>query len=157
MKLKIFVILLLGITITNQTYAVDKEKPTRSHQSVLSCFMESYLNTDYKLLKGVLSKDAMFTSNRADMILNHKAEDVLNFMKKNNGVVQGDCTIDSTILSQTDAIVIARVDVHYELFEGDQQNFVVIEKSKSGDWRITKVYKMFVSKEKQKKVIANKS
>lgn len=155
MKLKSFVTLVLGIIFTTQVFAAQKpEKPTKNHQSVLNCFMQSYLNSDYKLLKDILSKDAVFTSNRIEEVIHHDADEVLSFMKKNNGVVQEHCKMRSTVLSQSDAIVIARVDVHYELFEGDQQNFVVIEKNKAGEWRITKVYKIFASKENQKKVIA---
>jgi hypothetical protein len=154
MKLKAIVMILLGIIITSQAYAIEKEQLTKSHQSVLDCFMKSYLNTDYKLLKQVLSQDATFTTNRAETILNHKANEVLDFMKKNNGAVQGHCTIDSTILCKTDVLVIARVDVHYELFEGDQQNFVIMEKNKAKEWKITKVYKMYVAKQKEEKIVA---
>ncbi|MDQ7947794.1 MAG: nuclear transport factor 2 family protein [Pedobacter sp.] len=155
MKLKSLVMMILGIVITAQTYADPKvDKPTKDHQSVLNCFVKSYLNTDYKMLKEVLSRDAVFTSNRYEEVVNHDAEDILALMKQNNGVKQENCQVNSTVLSQSDAIVIARVDVHYELFEGDQQNFVVIEKNKAGEWRITKVYKIFVPSEKARKVIA---
>jgi hypothetical protein len=151
MKLKIFVILLLGITITNQSFATNK--PTASHKSVLEYFMESYLNTDYKMLKEVLSKDAVFTSNRDVNVIKHSAADVLGLMKKNDGTHQQRCTMNSTILSKTDALVIARVDVKYDLYNGDQQNFVIIEKDKLGEWRITQIYKMFVDVKPTKKEI----
>jgi hypothetical protein len=146
MKLKIFVILLLGITITNQSYAATK--PTASHKSVLDYFMESYLNTDYKMLREVLSKDAVFTSNRDVNVVKNNAADVLGLMKKNEGARQQDCHLKATILSKTDALVIARVDVKYDLYNGDQQNFVVIERDKLGEWRITQIYKMFVDSAK---------
>ncbi len=152
MKLKIFVILLLGITITNQANASNK--PTASHRTVLDYFMESYLNTDHKMLREVLSKDAVVTSNRDVNVIKHNAADVLGLMKKNAGARQQDCHITSTILSKTDALVIARVDVKYDLYNGDQQNFVVIEKDKAGEWRITQIYKMFVDKKSSKEVIS---
>jgi hypothetical protein len=157
MKLQILVILLLGITITNQTYAGEKPaKPTASHKSVLNYFMESYLHTDHKMLKEVLSPNAVYTSNRNDEVITHSASDILNFMKQNYRLEQQDCEANATILSESDAIVIARVDIHYQLFEGDQENFLIIEKNKSGEWRIAKVYKVFLGKEKAKtkKVIA---
>jgi hypothetical protein len=151
MKLKIFVILLLGITITTQSFAGTK--PTANHKSVLDYFMESYLTTDYKMLKEVLSKDAVFTSNRDVNVIKHNAADVLGLMKKNDGTHQQGCHINSTILSKTDALVIARVDIKYDLYNGDQQNFVVIEKDKAGEWRITQIYKMFVEPKTSKRVI----
>jgi len=142
MRLKSIVIFLLGIIITNNVFAIDK--PTASHTSVLNYFMDSYINSDYKKLKSVLSDDAVFTSNRDVRVIKHTASDVINQMKKNEGVLQKDCNISSTIISETDALVIARVDVNYELFGGNQQNFVVIEKDKQGEWKITQVYKMFI-------------
>lgn len=142
MRLKSIVIFLLGIIITNHAFAADK--PTESHTSVLNYFMDSYINSDYKKLKSVLSEDAVYTSNRDVRIIKHTATDVLNQMKKNEGVLQKDCNISSTVISETDALVIARVDINYELFGGNQQNFVVIEKNKQGEWKITQVYKMFI-------------
>ena len=149
MKLKALVILLLGITITNNVLAA--EKPTASHKSVINYFMESYMNSDYKKLRAVLSEDAVFTSNRDVRVIKHKGSEVLAQMKKEEGVIQKDCNISSTIVTETDALVIARVDVNYELFDGAQQNFVVIEKNKDGEWKITQVYKVFVSSESEVK------
>lgn len=148
MKLKAFVILLLGTTITIQALAVDPVKPTASHKSVLSYFMNSYLKTDHKLLKQVLRDDAVFTSNRNDEVVSHSASDMLNFMKQNYGLAQQSCEASATVLAESDALVLARVDVHYRNFEGDQQNFLVIEKNKRGEWRIAKVYKVFVKADK---------
>ncbi|MBO9676544.1 MAG: nuclear transport factor 2 family protein [Sphingobacteriaceae bacterium] len=154
MKLKALVILLLGITITN--YVVAAEKPTASHKSVINYYMDSYINSDYKKLKAVLSEDAVFTSNRDVRVVKHKASEILNQLKKNEGVIQRDCNISSTVISETDALVIARVDINYELFDGAQQNFVVIEKNNDGDWKITNVYKVFLSNESgAKKLVSN--
>jgi len=145
MKLKALVILLLGMMITN--HVVAAEKPTESHKSVINYFMDSYINSDYKKLRAVLSDDAVYTSNRDVRVIKHKASDILNQLKKNDGVKQRDCSISSSIISETDALVIARVDINYELFDGNQQNFVVIEKDKEGEWKITQVYKLYISNE----------
>lgn len=154
MKLKALVILLLGIIITGNAVAGDK--PTVSHTSVINHFMDSYINSDYKKLKAVLSEDAVFTSNRDVRVVKHSASDVLNQMKKNEGVKQGDCNISASIVSETEALVIARVDVNYELFDGNQQNYVVIEKNKGGEWKITQVYKMFIVGDTDaKKLVSN--
>ncbi|WP_231426672.1 MULTISPECIES: hypothetical protein [Pedobacter] len=145
MKLRALVILLLGMIITNNVTA--GEKPTASHNSVINHFMDSYINSDYKKLKAILSDDAVYTSNRDVRVIKHKGSDILNHLKKNDGVKQKDCNISSTIISETEALVIARIDVNYELFDGNQQNIVVIEKDKKGEWKITQVYKMFTSSE----------
>ncbi|QNN41793.1 Cif family virulence factor [Pedobacter roseus] len=154
MKLKALVILLLGTTITN--YVLATEKPTASHKSVINYYMDSYMNSDYKKLKAVLSEDAVFTSNRDVRVIKHKASEVLSEMKKNEGVVQRDCNISSTIVSESDALVIARIDINYELFDGAQQNFVIIEKNKDGEWKISQVYKVFISSESEaRKLVSN--
>ena len=145
MKLNALVILLLGMIITNNIFA--GEKPTASHNSVLNHFMDSYINSNYKMLKAILSDDAVYTSNRDVRVIKHRGVDVLNQLKKNDGVKQRDCNISSTIISETDALVIARVDINYDLFDGNQRNIVVIEKNKNGEWKITQVYKMFISGE----------
>lgn len=155
MKLKALVILLLGITITSQIVAA--EKPTASHKSVINYYMESYMNSDYKKLKAILSEDAVFTSNRDVRVIKHKASEVLSELKKNEGVIQRDCNISSTIVSETDALVIARIDINYELFDGAQQNFVIIEKNNNGDWKITNVYKVFLSNESEAKKLVSTS
>lgn len=155
MKLKALVILLLGITITS--HIVAAEKPTASHKSVINYYMESYMNSDYKKLKAILSEDAVFTSNRDVRVIKHKASEVLSELKKNEGVIQRDCNISSTIVSETDALVIARIDINYELFDGAQQNFVIIEKNNNGDWKITNVYKVFLSNESEAKKLVSTS
>jgi hypothetical protein len=155
MKLRALVILLLGITVANTILAA--EKPTASHRSVINYYMDSYINSDYKKLKAVLSEDAVFTSNRDVRTIKHKAADVLSQMKKNEGVIQRDCNISSSIVSESDALVIARVDINYELFDGAQQNFVIIEKNKDGEWTITQVYKVFISSEGEAKRLASTS
>ncbi|WP_443937247.1 hypothetical protein [Pedobacter sp. MW01-1-1] len=142
MNVKALVILLLGITIT--TTVIAAEKPTASHQTVINVFMDSYINSDHKKLREVLSDDVEFVSNRDVRVIKHSAESVLKQMKTDAGVKQADCAISAKIISETNALVVACVDINYEQTNATQQNFVIIERNKDGEWKIAKVYKLFL-------------
>lgn len=143
MKLKILAILLLGTTIANVTLA--NEKPEGSYQSVVKAFMHSYLNNDHKKLKTLLSEDAEYSFNRDVRVVKHSASAIINEMKRNEGVKQQGCNISSKIITATDALVMAQVDISYAAFDGKQKNYLVLERNKEGEWKITNVYKLFVS------------
>jgi len=142
MKLKFLAILLLGMIIATASPA--NEKPTSSYQKVVDDFMHSYLNNDHKTLKTLLSEDAVFSSNRDVRVVKHSATAIINEMKKNQSVRQQDCNISAKIITATDALVMAQVDVKYETFNNRQKNYLVLEKDKNGDWKITNVYKFYI-------------
>lgn len=142
MKLKFLAILLLGMTIA--TVSPANEKPTSSYQKVVDDFMHSYLNNDHKKLKTLLSEDAEFSSNRDVRVIKHSATAIINEMKKNGGVHQQDCNVSAKIITATDAMVMAQVDVKYETFDNRQKNYLILEKDKNGEWKITNVYKFFI-------------
>ncbi len=142
MKLKVLITILLSASLYQ--FACASEKPTASHKTVIKYFMEGYLHNDYKKLEAILSNDAVFTSNRDVRVIKHSKMDVIDQMKKEESIDQQECRISSTIISATGALVIARVDVDYQLFDGHQQNFIIIEKDKRGSWKITSIYKMFL-------------
>lgn len=142
MKLKFLAILLLGMTVATVSRA--NEKPTSSYQKVVDDFMQSYLSNDHKKLRTLLSEDAVFSSNRDVRVVKHSASAIISEMKKNEGIHQQDCNISAKIITATDAMVMAQVDVKYEAFDNRQKNYLVLEKDKNGEWKITNVYKFFI-------------
>lgn len=144
-------LVLVSATVTLK--AAEIIKPAKSYQTVIGHFMDSYKNTNSKQLKEILDKNAVFLSSRNEQVIKSSSSDVLDFMRKNEGVKQQDCNLSYEIISETDAMVIVRVDVEYNLFEGVQQQFLTIENKGNGDWKITQVYKVFAPA-KQKDALA---
>ncbi|WP_293302142.1 nuclear transport factor 2 family protein [Pedobacter sp. UBA4863] len=144
MKLKVLAILILGTTIANTAFANRKPKNNSNYQEVVNGFMHSFLNNDSQELKRVLSEDAQYSFNRDVRVLKYSATAIINEMKKNEGVKQQGCRINSKIISTTDAIVMAQVNIAYEDIDNRQINYLVLEKDKNGDWKITNVYKFYL-------------
>ncbi len=42
-------------------------------------------------------------------------------------------------------MVMAEVNVNYKGFDGKHKNYLVLERDKNGDWKITNIYRFFVS------------
>lgn len=144
MKQRILAMLILGITIASTLKANDKPGNT-TYQSVVKAYMQSYLNNDYKKFKSLLSEDALFSFNRDVRAVKHDAAAIIAEMKKNGGAVQQSCEISSKVLTATDGMVMAEVNVNYKGFDGKHKNYLVLERDKNGDWKITNIYRFFVS------------
>lgn len=144
-------LVLVSSTVTSK--ASEIIKPAKNYHSVIGHFMDSYKNTNSKQLKQLLDENAVFLSSRNEQVIKNSSNTVIDFMRKNEGVKQQDCDLSYEIISATDAMVIARVDVKYNLIEGVQQQFLTIENKGNGDWKITQVYKVFAP-EKQKDTLA---
>ncbi|MDQ8006559.1 MAG: nuclear transport factor 2 family protein [Pedobacter sp.] len=155
MKLKFLAILILGISIANNILAT--EKPVQSYQKVIDGFVSSFLNNDHKLLKGLLSDDAVYSFNRDVRVVKHGATAVVNEMRKNGNVAMQNCDVKSKIVTATDALVMAQIDINFSAVDNKQKNYLVLERTKDGEWKITNVYKFYVSSNddiKEKKNIA---
>jgi hypothetical protein len=146
MKGKIFVITLLGMVISTAVNASIEPQNKRRVETVINTYIESHLNSDHKKLKSILDNDAIIRSNRNVTVLKHSAKDVLMAMKNLKGSKQQDCDISYKIISETDAMVIAQVDVSYGWGNSKQKNIVIIENNGT-DWKITNIYKNYVSEE----------
>ncbi|WP_461788932.1 Cif family virulence factor [Pedobacter sp.] len=154
MKQKILAVLILGVTIVNTLKANDKPG-ANTYQSVVKAYMQSYLSNDYKKFKSLLSDDALFSFNRDVRVVKHDAAAIIAEMKKNGGTVQQSCEISSKVLTATEGLVMAEVNVNYKGFDGKHKNYLVLERDKNGDWKITNIYRLFVngSDDKAEKVI----
>jgi hypothetical protein len=144
MKHKILAMLILGISIVNTLKATDQPS-NNSYQSVVKAYMQSYLSNDYKTFKSLLSEDALFSFNRDVRAVKHDAAAIIAEMKKNGGTVQQSCEISSKVLTATDGLVMAEVNVNYKGFDGKHKNYLVLERDKNGNWKITNIYRLFYS------------
>ncbi|WP_129717009.1 hypothetical protein [Pedobacter sp. SYP-B3415] len=152
MRLQVLIFLLLGSMFS--TFAA---KPKNDVKMVITAFVESYLkHGDYKKLSQVLGHDVTFKSNRDTRVVVQQGTSVIDFMRKNAGMIQRDCSVGYEIVSKTSAIVVARVDIKYELCEGAQQNYLIIENDGTGDWKLTQVYKLFLENTGEENVTAGK-
>lgn len=143
MKQKFLAILILGISIANNIFAT--EKPVQSYQKVIDGFVSSFLNNDHKLLKGLLSDDAMYSFNRDVRVVKHGATAVVNEMRKSGNITMQNCNVKSAIITATDALVMAQVDISFAALNNKQKNYIVLEKMKDGEWKITNVYKFYIN------------
>lgn len=156
MKLKkLIATLILGIMVAAQTSATQAPAPTETYQTVISHYMDSYKWSDYKKLKAILADDAVFKSNRDVRVIKQTGDVVLGYMKRNGKYEQQDCSLSYEIISETSALVLAKVSIRYGGNDSHvQENFLVIENQGKADWRITQVYKMFLENKMDEKLIA---
>lgn len=156
MKLKkLIATLILGIIVVTQTFATPK--PTETYHQVISQYMESYKWSDYKKLRSVLADDAVFKSNRDVRVIKQSGRDMVDFLKKNGLAEQQDCELSHEIISETSAIVLAKVNIKYRgNYQHAQENFLVLENQGNGEWKITQIYKMYLEKKTDKKLLAIK-
>jgi hypothetical protein len=140
--LVICVIVALAIT-TNSSYA--KVPPVVSnYEAVIGDYITSYMNSDSKKLKKILSDDACVKIPRAEaVIVQHKAN-LVDQMRID--AVKQTCTSKYEIIVKSDALVIARVDFEYANFK--QQNYITLEKNEDKEWKITQICKFFPANDK---------
>jgi hypothetical protein len=130
---------ILGLSAAvNTGYATDKGTP--GYKEVISSYIDSYINSNYKMLDNVLSDDANVKIPRADVVLVHNKSKLLAQMKSEAGVKQN-CWSEYKVLDKSDAMIIAKVDFKYNEFT--QHNYLVLEKDENKEWKITQVCKFF--------------
>ena len=134
--------MILGLSAAvNPTYANDgATSGGADYKTVISSYITSYINTDYKLLDKIMADDACVKIPRAETVLNHSRAKLIEQMKNNAGTQQN-CDFKYSVLDKSDAMVIARVDFKYTEFI--QHNYLVLEKDQNKNWKITQVCKFF--------------
>lgn len=142
MKKQLFMVcLFLGLaTAVTQTHAGGKADPA-DYKTVISSYITSYMNTDYKMLDKVLADNASVKIPRSETVLNHNRAELVEQMRKDAGTHQN-CEFTYEILNKSDAMVMAKVDFTYTGFV--QHNYIVLEKDEHKQWKITQICKFFV-------------
>jgi hypothetical protein len=144
MKSKFLVVcMILGLLATaNSGYS--KHPNASGYVAVISDYIDSYTNSDFKKLNKILSDDACVKIPRAEKVIIQNKASLVAQMKA-DATIQN-CTSKYEVIAKSDAIVLARVDFEYENFK--QQNFIILEKNEDKEWKITQVCKIFQSKNK---------
>ena len=114
-------------------------KNEANYDKVIQDFIESHLFTNYKKLATALNDEASFKIPRQEEVIVQDRLNLIYQMKQNAGALQN-CESRYEVLSKSDAIVIARVDFQYPDFT--QHNYIILEKNRDKEWKITQVYKM---------------
>lgn len=137
MKQTFLLFCLLAIAGLQTAGAQDK---SQTYAAVLTSFVDSHINSDFKKLNQILSDDATYKIPRQDQLIVQQKTALLEAMRQTKGVVQN-CSSSSEILAKTDAFVIAKVNFKYPEFT--QENYLTLEKDANSAWKISQVYKVF--------------
>ena len=131
--------MILGLfAAVNTSYAVDKTP--KGYSAVIDNFIDGYMTGDYKKLDKILSDDASIKIPRADAVLVHSRDNMLEQMKKAGNTNQN-CESKYEVLDKSEAMIVAKVDFKYAEFT--QHNYIVLEKNDNKEWKITQVCKFF--------------
>ena len=139
-----------SFTTANSSYAVDKAP--KGYSDVINNFIDGYMTGDHKKLDKVFSDDASIKIPRADAVLVHSREKMLEQMK-NAGTTNQNCRSNYEVLDKSDAMIIAKVNFKYNEFT--QHNYIVLEKNENKEWKITQVCKFFEDNSTSKQAPTN--
>jgi hypothetical protein len=140
MKRKIIIACIVGILSVVNCYAKNPGTALPGYKEVLQMFIDSHMTFDYKKLKKILDENASYRISRGDQIVVQPKDELLDQMRS-VGKYQQPCTNSYVVLSESDGMVVARVDFVYE--NGSQQNYVMLGKNDDKEWKIMQVYKIF--------------
>ena len=127
------------LTATTTVYGYSTPKSGTDFNKVIQGFIESHLYTDYQKLDTVLNDNAFYSIPRQEEVILQDKPHLVCQMKENRGALQN-CESKYEVLSKSDAMVIARIDFTYPGFT--QHNYVIVEKNRDKEWKITQVVKM---------------
>jgi hypothetical protein len=137
----LLVCMILGsFAAVNKTYALDGGVAP-SYKDVINNYIDGYVNGNYKKLDKVLSDDASVKIPRADVVLVHSKNNLMEQLKKDGNGVKQNCQSNYEVVAKSDAMIIAKVDFKYNDFT--QHNYLVLEKNENKEWKITQVCKFF--------------
>ena len=112
----------------------------QSFEDVIQRFIGSYVHTDYKKMRTVLSQDVYQRVPREKMVYKHKYNDILKGMKV-TGMTLLNCTWDYKILAQNEGMVLARINYYYE--DQTVSDFITLERDARKDWKVTGINRFF--------------
>ncbi|MES2276673.1 MAG: nuclear transport factor 2 family protein [Bacteroidota bacterium] len=143
----LLVCMILGsFAAVNKSYALDGGIAP-SYKDVINNYIDGYMTGNYKKLDKVLSDDANVKIPRADVVLTHSKNSLMEQLKK-DGAVKQNCESKYEVLDKSDAMIVAKVDFKYGDFT--QHNYLVLEKDENKEWKITQVCKFFQDNVKPK-------
>jgi hypothetical protein len=131
------------LTSTAFAKAIDPiQTSENSVKTIINSYMDSYKTNNSKNLNSILSADAVYKYNRETKTVTHSAKELVRFIKKNDGVVFQGYSVDYQLLSQNNAVAIAKVEVNKGMGNASHQ-YVTLENDGNGDWKITQIYQVY--------------
>lgn len=133
---------LSAVVLVSSAFNASANEVPANHNTVIASFMDSYKTNDYRKMKSLLSTDATYKYTRQAAVVSHTAKDLLKFVKQNDGVTYQNCHLKSQILSETDAVVLAKISVNGGLPNASEQ-YITLENNGKGEWKITQIYQVY--------------
>jgi len=132
----------LAFILVATTICAKADEPTAAKFTRLFT-LSSYVNTIVKGqvagFEAALDPSVTFSVMRGQKIITFSKEDMLDFIKKNKGVVQNCITTTTQVQSNND-ICVMKVDMKYENFT--RSNYITMANTGDG-WKITNVHSVF--------------
>ena len=119
---------------------VQAEEPVNDYILVIKGFIEGYINTDYKKMEKLVSRDVVEKLPREKSVLVNKYSEIIGLMKSNNMTKQ-DCTWEYKILAENEGLVIAQIDFNFETHT--LREFITLERG-AKSWLVTGINKFFM-------------
>ena len=111
---------------------------------VIKSYIDSYMNNDHRLMNKILADGATLKLSRGETLLIQPKKSIVDFMHESGKMTQ-DCDAKYEVLSNSTALVVARVDFDYK--NATQHTYLIIEKDADKEWKITQVCKIINDKE----------
>jgi hypothetical protein len=129
--------ILVATTICAKADEPTAAKFTRSY--TLTSFINTMIKGQVVGFEAALDPSVTFSTMRGQKIVTFSKEDMLDFIKKNKGVVQNCITTTSQVQSNND-ICVMKVDMKYDNFT--RSNYITMANTGDG-WKITNVHSVF--------------
>lgn len=134
--------LCLAFFLLATTFCAKADEPTAA-KFTRSYTLSSYINTMVKGqitgFEAALDPSVTFSVMRGQKLITFKKEDMLDFIKKNKGVVQN-CITTTTQLQSSADMCVMQVDMKYDNFT--RSNYITMANTGDG-WKITNVHSVF--------------
>jgi len=137
LKTKLFCTVLCAVLTTT---AFAKNRPGLTLKNVISEFAQSHINTDVSKLARILSTDAVLKFTKGNEVLSQSQISIMKIMKQNEGIKQN-CSATIDIITSSSAMAMAKVNFTYEDFV--IENYLTLELTHDGHWKITQINKFF--------------
>jgi hypothetical protein len=137
MKAKIITLLIVASALTFPASATNL--PSRTFREVIGAYITAHVYSDVKSYLEVTDEEADLTMPRGSELLRQGRFQLVEQLKSTRGTVQV-CEPSYTIVAESPAVVIARVDFSYAFCQ--QQHVLIMEKEGAEQWKIKKIYKL---------------
>jgi len=140
MNNKFLVVCIISLLSATATFAYTGPKSDGDYKTVITDFIDSHMNSNYKKLNNIMDDNSSFKIPRGNKVITQDKASLVESLKSTAGIQQN-CESNYEVLAKSDAMVIARVDFSYH--DTIQHNYLIVERDNNERWKITQVCKMF--------------